>query len=61
MVDDSIVDEIRPIFDARIDFPEKLEFVEFGKVVNILEDFVKVFIRLQESVAVYVFEQFKEV
>lgn len=55
MVNNRIVDMIGAIFDTRKHFPEKFELVQLWKIMDVLKDFIKVFIGLKKGVTIKVF------
>ena len=47
MIDDTPIDVLTAIFYSRENFPEEFKFVEFLKVMNILKNLFKIFVRFE--------------
>jgi hypothetical protein len=61
MVDKVPIDILGAIFNSAKDFPEELELIEFLKVMNILQDFLKMFIGFQKVFLVIDLEALKSI
>jgi hypothetical protein len=58
---DSPVDMFRPILNTTVNFPEEFKFIEFLKIIDILEDFLKAFVGDEEVAPVIDFDGLDDV